>query len=246
MKSFSFLNHCLHSFIDLLFPPLCFHCGHLIEKHSTNLCSSCSTLLQFIEPKGRCLYCFNDMENEKLNICPRCLRKPSIFHRIGAAFDYSGPAASLVKKIKYGNQPYLAKGAGAFLAAQFLQLNWPIPDLIVPVPLSSAHLFQRGYNQSELMAQSMAAILGRPLKNVLGRKNGGYSQAALPFQKRALLDKELFFLKKDADLHDRVILLVDDVMTTGATFFSCGSALLEQSPDKIYGIALCRTGADDD
>lgn len=239
------MKQVIHSFLDFLFPPLCLHCGDLITKKKSLLCTICSNLLQMIEPKGRCLYCFNEMDHEqKQNICPRCIRKSSIFHRIASVFDYIGPAATLVKKLKYGNQPYLAKGAGAFLTAQFIKLNWPIPDLIVPVPLTFPHQFERGYNQSELLAQSIAFILGCPCKNVLGRKYGGYSQAALPHKQRLQLDKNLFFIKKGFDVHDQCVLIVDDVMTTGATLFSCGAALLEQAPEKLYGITLCRTGGD--
>ena len=73
---------------------------------------------------------------------------PSQFHCIAAAFDYVGPAASLVKKLKYGNQPYLVKGMAGYLVAQFNELQWPFPDAIIPVPLSFSHWLERGYNQS--------------------------------------------------------------------------------------------------
>lgn len=239
-----FFAEAANSCLDFLFPPLCFHCEDVIEKRHALLCNSCANLLQMIDPSSRCLYCYNELDTSA-QICAGCLKKTTLFHRMAAVFDYAGPAAALVKKLKYGNQPYLAQGAGAFLAAQFLRMDWPLPDAIVPVPLSSIHRFERGYNQSELMARSMAAILGVPCINALGRQNGGYSQAALPHHQRIQLKDNVFFVKKGVDLHDRRVLLIDDVMTTGATLSGSAAALLEQSPSQLYGLAFCRSGGND-
>ena len=96
--------------------------------------------------------------------------------------------------MKYENQFYLAKGAGAFLAKQFLDLNWPFPDVIIPIPLTFTHFLDRGYNQSELMANALGKIINCPVKNFLCRKNEGYSQASLSYQERMLLKENTFYL----------------------------------------------------
>lgn len=160
---------------------------------------------------------------------------------MGAVFDYYGPAETLVKQLKYSNCPYLAKGAGAFLAYQFHQLQWPKPDLIIPVPLSFTHHMTRGYNQAELLAKSLGKFLECPVDSLLKRHSGEYSQAALDKSKRILLDQGSFYLKRNADIKDKHILLVDDVLTTGTTLNRCAEALLEQCPTSLYGLTFCRS-----
>lgn len=173
-------------------------------------------------------------------MCSVCLRRRPVFDGLAAAFDYAGPAASLIRKLKYSDQPYLAKGCGAYLAAQVLRLEWPIPDAIVPVPLSLSHWFERGYNQSALMAETLSEILKSSVCHALKRKSGDYSQAGLSRQQRVQLDGSTIQLKQGLSLQDKHILLVDDVTTTGSTLRKCAEALLEASPSSIYGITVCR------
>jgi ComF family protein len=150
-----------------------------------------------------------------------------------------GPPATLVKRLKYGGQQYLAIGAGGFIAAQVLRLDWPIPDLIIPVPIPRLRRFDRGFNQSFLLAQEMGKILGRPAREVLVRRSGDFSQAGLSSSERKQMGTNSFALKKGADLIDKTLLIVDDVMTTGSTLNRAAEALLEGHPSAIYGITLC-------
>jgi ComF family protein len=159
---------------------------------------------------------------------------------MAAAFDYIGPAATLVRRLKYADQPYLSKGAGAFLAAQWIHLNWPPPDFLVPVPLSFMHWMERGYNQSRLLCESMSRILNVPIADVLRRKSGDYSQAALSRKQRVEFEHHTIELKKNPSLLGKTLLLVDDVMTTGTTLRKCGEVLLEGRPAKLYSLVLCR------
>src|SRR5262245_34544757 len=115
---------------------------------------------------------------------------------MAAVFDHIGPAATLVRKFKYSNQSYLAKGLAGFMALQFIRLNWPMPDLIVPVPISTAHWFDRGFNQSYLLARSLSDLLSCPVADILKRRSGDYSQAGLKRSDRLKLEKESFLLKK--------------------------------------------------
>jgi competence protein ComFC len=171
--------------------------------------------------------------------CPRCREKPFLGH-FAAAFDYVGPAATLVKKLKYSNQPYLAQGIAAYLVAQFLELHWPMPDLIIPVPLTFTHWINRGYNQSQLLAEEVAKILNRPIQAAIIRESGDFSQAGLSRQQRLALTGESFRLRKHQNLSDKTLLLIDDVMTTGSTLNKCAEALVEQCPTAIYGLTVCR------
>lgn len=228
------------SFLHLVYPTTCLHCSLLLAPSKELLCSSCASLLQLIDPKERCLACFNLKEHEQER-CRSCIDHPLLFYRLAAAFDYEGPASSLIKHLKYYNQPYLARGLAAFLAAQFVNLDWPFPDALIPVPISWTHHFDRGYNQSALLARELAAFLKVPVWDVLKRRSGDYSQAGLNLTQRQSLNGERFTVKADHALEDKTLLLIDDVLTSGQTLNRCAEILLEYYPASLYGLTVCRS-----
>ncbi|MEM1282570.1 MAG: phosphoribosyltransferase family protein [Chlamydiota bacterium] len=142
--------------------------------------------------------------------------------------------------MKYHDMPYLAKGVAATMVGQICRLNWPVPDLIVPVPLTLSRKMKRGYNQSHLIAKEMANMFSCPLSNVLIRNRGGYSQALLRRDQRNRMPSNTFKIKRDADLNEKRILLVDDVYTTGSTLRRCAEALCNGYPREIYAMTCCR------
>jgi competence protein ComFC len=173
--------------------------------------------------------------------CRECRRQPPITERAAAVFDYMGPAATFVKQMKYGGLSYLAQGGGAYMAMQMIKLDWPLPDLIIPMPMPSLKRLERGYNQSALLAESLGKLIGRPVKDIIKRSNGDYSQAGLNHQQRLMLKNDRFkLIKKEIKLYDQNILLVDDVMTTGRSLYCCAEALSAAYPAKIYALTLCR------
>lgn len=229
------------SFLDLLYPPLCLHCNEGLDRSNPVFCRLCLELLSSINPVDRCPYCFSaDFSAEGQQCCLRCSKSPPVLDRMAAVFDYEGPASSLVKAFKYGGQSYLAKGAGAFLAAQFFQLDWPMPDVIIPMPMATLRRIERGYNQSLLLADSLGVILNRPVLDLLKRQSGEFSQAGLTHAQRMQLKSDSFSVKRDLKLYDQCVLLVDDVMTTGSSLNCCAEALRVAYPAKIHGLTLCR------
>ncbi len=226
--------------LHLAFPGKCLHCGLLLPPEPVVLCPGCASLLDLIIPEERCPACFNPLSEHAL-LCSDCLQYPSLFTCMGAAFNYEGPAASLIKRLKYGNQPYLARGMAAFLVAQFDRLGWPMPDAIIPVPLSFGRWLERGYNQSALLADEMGALLQCPVWNALKRKSGDFSQAALSLEQRKALDGSRFKLNPKYPLDGKVLLVVDDVMTSGSTLGRCAEVLNRGNPASLYGLTFCRT-----
>ncbi len=227
------------SFRHLLYPSLCLNCEVVLRHPSHLLCADCLPLLILIDPKERCPRCFSSSYCPEQRLCSECHRQQWILAKSAAAFDYAGPASAIIRKMKYGNQPYLAKDAAAFMVAQLIALEWPLPDLLVPVPISLTHWMTRGYNQSLLLAQHIAELIGRPVSDCLGRKSGDYSQAGLTRQQRLAFEGRTLFLKKE-DLRDKVILLIDDVMTTGSTMNRCANILIEGLPSAIYALTFTR------
>lgn len=222
--------------LDLFFPPFCLHCDSPLEKSAQLFCKGCAGFFELIDPSCRCLYCFS--ENVGKRACPECLEKKRWHVKMGAALDYLGPVASLVKKIKYGNLSYLAKTGAAFMAAQFYRLDWPLPDLILPIP--RRHWFQ-GMNHASLLAMGLSRHLKVPCKPCIKRKVGDLSQARLTKAQRELLPASNFYLKNENILEDKILLLIDDVITTGTTIRHCTETLSGAFPKKIYALSLART-----
>jgi len=228
-----------HEVFQFVYPKTCIHCSERISHEEPLLCVSCSPLLTFLDPSERCPRCFHESSGLKGKLCHQCTKDPSLYYRVAAAFDYMGPASSLIKKFKYENQPYLASGMGALLAAQWQNLEWPLPDAIIPVPLSFTHWLGRGYNQSELLSNELGKILQVPVWNVLKRESGDYSQAGLSISQRRELNGKRFSLKNTHTLQDKTVLIIDDVITSGSTLRRCSEALLEGCPKTLYALSFC-------
>lgn len=192
-----------------------------------------------LDCRARCPKCFSLKLNQNHHACDKCVTKKSLFTAVGATFDYQGPALSLTKKLKYGDMPYLAEALAGFMAAQFMELNWPLPDIIVPVPQSFSHWLRRGYNQSELLSSHLSIILGVPILNILKKSSEDYSQAGLNHEQRLNWSKTAITLKRQELFQDKIILLVDDVFTTGITLEKCAEAILEDCPSSIYALTAC-------
>ncbi len=224
---------------DLIFPPLCLHCNCVRKEGEKLFCVTCSHSMEMIDPTKRCKYCFSNDLNAGM-ICKNCKGYAVVFQRVGSVFDYSGPAATLIKKLKYGSKPYLAEGAAAFMTAQFMKLGWPLPDLVTSTPMAWLKELNRGYNQSKLIAKCFAEFINVPYKDILERNSSGYSQAGLNNVQRRSMKTNPYNLKKSVDISDQRILLIDDVLTTGTTLRKCALVLEGGCPMTIYALTFCR------
>lgn len=232
---------CARAFIRFLYPPFCLHCNQLLDENLNIFCHDCLRLLEFIDPAERCPYCFSSEYSQEKKLCSGdCQIHHGSLCKTAAVFDYVGPGSTLVRALKYGNQPYLAKSASAFMLEQFLNLKWTLPDQIIPVPLPLNRWLNRGYNQSELLAKAFSKLIDRPVSRGLRRKSGDFSQAGLAREQRVQLSGNSFRLINNISIQDKHILLIDDVFTTGTTMQRCAEALQSAHPASIYGLTLCR------
>ncbi|MEC7838848.1 MAG: ComF family protein [Chlamydiota bacterium] len=228
------------SVLDLIYPPQCIHCNEGLTNAQSLLCDVCATMLHPLEPTHRCKYCFSEQCCERTGCCTNCTSKAKVLSGCASVFDYIGPASSIIKKMKYSDMPFLGKGVAAYMFAQFVKLEWPLPDIIVPIPLSLSHKVQRGYNQSALIASELGNYLNRDVVNILKRRNDGYSQAGLKRYQRERLSQAAFQLKENIEIIDKTVLLVDDVYTTGSTLNRSSEAICGGYPKHIYALTFCR------
>lgn len=227
------------SLIHLAFPAKCIHCQAMLPPGSIVLCAVCVDLLDFIQSEERCSTCFRTLQ-ENSPLCHECMQLPSLYFRMGAAFDYTGPAASLISHLKYRNRPSLAKGMAGFLVGQFDRLQWPLPDALVPVPLSFSRSIERGYNQSSLLAEEMGAILQCPVWHPLKRQSGDFSQSSLSLEQRKGLEAKRFKLNPKVGIEGKVLLVIDDLMVTGSTLRCCAEVLSSGNCNALYALTFCR------
>lgn len=174
------------------------------------LCSACAAGLPRL-PEARCPVCA--MPTPDALTCGACLKRPPHFDATAAVFRYEFPLDRLIQSLKYAHRLASADFLGRALAA--LHVTRP-PDMILPVPLSAARLAQRGFNQAVEIARPLARALGAPLEiEHVRRRHDTAPQASLPWKERATNIRHAF--ECDIDVAGKNVLLVDDVMTTGAT-----------------------------
>lgn len=216
--------------LDLLLPPRCAACDDPVGVHG-QLCAACFGRTNFISAPF-CVGCgvpFAAAEQGGVEgLCTGCRGQPPVFRQARAALRYDQQATRLILPLKHGDRTELAQilapmmlRAGAALLAR--------ADALVPVPLHRRRLFERKYNQAALLAYAVGRQAGRPvLPDALRR-----TRRTAPLEKKSPEERArevggsiAVRQSRSAQISGRTILLVDDVMTSGATANVCAAALL--------------------
>ena len=191
-----------------LIPGSCLLCA--ADSAAGLLCPACAADLPQL-PAALCPQCGD--ETTLGERCGACLKDPPAFVRTIALFRYEFPVDRLIQALKYGHQLPLAAWFGARLGQMLVAADH---DLVLPLPLHPSRLRTRGFNQSLEMARPIARALGVAIAPILlSRTRATPPQAELPLKERARNVRGAFACADD--LAGKRVLLVDDVMTTGAT-----------------------------
>ncbi len=159
--------------------------------------------------------------------------------RIRSAVYFEGVLREAVHRLKYYGRTILAEPLGDLMAVYWTQHPMPA-DVIVPVPLHTARLRERGYNQAALLAREMARQVGLALnEQTLVRQRATASQVKLDARQRRENVHDAFRCSGDA-LTGKQVLLIDDVCTTGATLAACAVALHEGGARSVQALTLAR------
>jgi ComF family protein len=229
---------------SFFFPRKCIHCNEPCgEVNKTDdelknyLCTNCLRLFDAQLPPGKDDLFLSQKLFEGLPTRPQLLA--------GFPFIAKGVTQSVVHHAKYADMPKLARFMGRKLARRFPELNY---DTLLPIPLHRTRLGERGYNQSEMIAMGISDVTKMPVakKSWLRRTRQTPSQTGLvTIEDRIKNMHGAFVLGRDGkkEFEGKTILIVDDVMTTGATMASAAEALFEAYPEKI-GILSFSLAAD--
>jgi ComF family protein len=218
--------------LDLLFPPRCVSC----RETGSLLCAKCREKFELVEPP-LCPHCGRPMVSDCL--CPLCQRDPLQIDGVRSVAYFDGTLREAIHRFKYSNLQALAVPLGRLMSDYWEESALPA-EVIVPVPLHTDRLRERGYNQAALLARELGKSIGMPVsENSLVRVRATRPQVELGAQERKENVRDAFYCS-NAELKEKRILLIDDVCTTGATLEACSMALRQVGARSVWAFTLAR------
>ncbi len=225
---------------EAFFPSRCMGCGVLCRDPGVAFCWVCA---QGLWPLQRpwCGQCGRPLEGrpEDPRLCLGCVARPPPYDRLQSAFFYGGPLADAIIAFKHGGHAEYGARLGQMLLNAG-EVRLPTVDLVVPVPLHPRRARQRGYNQARLLAKVVARAANVPLREMLRRVRDTGSQKGRTREERFAELAGSFRATGSRRVEGRRILLVDDVVTTGATVQNCAAALRSAGASEISVVSLAR------
>jgi ComF family protein len=226
-----------------LFPPLCLLCDNEKPRQSRWFCAHCTNALR--------------RNQQQRNACPRCSQNRAFrqctcelawdysFESIVSLFDYDDTVRQIAHEIKYGGKWRLAFDLGRIYAPGIPASLWTNADCVLPVPLHPLRQMRRGYNQADCFARGCLASIPHPpvyLGGMLKRCRHTSTQTKLDKEQRRENLKGAFAVKSEAKaaIMGKRVLLVDDIVTTGATTAECAGAILKAGAASVRVLSLAR------
>lgn len=206
---------------DLIYPPLCVLCKNPLSpiQKKDQICSFCQSTIMPNRPPF-CSLCSRPLADPYSQFCVSCERRPQHFDKAWASCLYNDPMRRLIHLFKYGQKTHLqyffVKLVNEFLEKFHVGLT--DYDLMVAVPLHSARLRERGYNQAHLLAERFSQQWATPLSlGNVARIRNTRNQATLSQKERWTNIHGAFRIKSPSEFDGKKILIIDDLLTTGAT-----------------------------
>jgi ComF family protein len=227
------LSSALRPLVDFVYPPRCPLCGEGIAA-GPGLCATCWDTLEFPGVPA-CVACQTPLSAiDAESVCHACVARPPRHSGIVAAVLYNEPARQLVLRFKHGGRIGLARLMGQLMAARLS--GAPADAILVPVPLHRSRLWLRGYNQSALLAGAVAHHTGLTvLVDALVRTKATRQLGGLGRAERARMLRDSIRIRAGCkeELEGRDVILIDDVLTSGATTSECVRVLLDSGAASV-------------
>lgn len=223
--------------LDFALPPRCAGCGIIVDEvHS--FCGDCWTKVEFLGESG-CVTCGLPLQATEADTCGACLARPPRIARTRAAVAYGELSRGLAIRLKYGRKVAIARTMARYMAPLVEQPGGEA--VFVPVPLHRTRLWQRGFNQSALVARELSRQLAVPI-NPLALKRSKRTpplRGMSPDQRRRTV-AGAFKVADKSDVQGRTVILIDDVLTTGSTAEACARALQRAGAARVELITWAR------
>ena len=230
--------------MDIVYPRKCYACKDKISQDSIDqlICLRCWSKIKkntppFCHSCGRRL----DKSGFAKNICPQCQKRPAHFDRAFSPCVYDGAIRELIHEFKYNGKDHLGRPLSRLMIEFAREYNLPMQmlDYVIPVPLHGKRLREREFNQAEVLSRFIAGEFKKELlSGVLRRHRHTKTQADLQMQERFLNVKDSFSVSKASRIQGKNLLLVDDVLTTGATSSEAAYALKNSGANIVFVLTL--------
>lgn len=230
--------------LDLIFPRNCEMCSGAVDRPSGSICSECLMQLPFLPVEGCCRVCSRPVEGFKGEfLCDECRgRDAPRFDRAVQSIRFEGEARRLVLDYKFRDKVHLAADFAEWVeAAARARLNLASVDVVVPVPLTFTGRFVRGYSQTELVARRLSRSISRRMSCALKRKGSPERQSTLGEKERHANVVGTFAVTRPELIKGRTVLVVDDIMTTGATLSECAKVMKEAGAARVWCVTVARS-----
>jgi len=228
---------------DALYPRECIGCGRLSDRSGRHLCWSCFSRIELLH-SNLCELCGNPLtgDADTAFICGYCRKRKPVFDRARSAARFSGVVRDMLHQFKYQDGLWQTADLTDLIhGALMAQFDYKAIDVVVPVPLYRTRFRERSYNQSFVLARELAKrierrIDGRSLKRVRHTDTQTHYNAA----QRKQNISGAFAVERPEWIRGRTVLVVDDVMTTGATLNECAKTLKKSGALKVFAISVAR------
>lgn len=232
-------KHITEKILNLIFPPVCPLCGEVLKIKTSGACAECRAKISYIKPPV-CLRCGKEIEDGENALCSDCSNHTRSYIRGYPAMNYVDPLPESIAAFKYKNRREYGRFFAGEIARQCGQDILAVqPDVLVPVPVHAAKRRKRGYNQAEILAEELGAILGIPVDASLIRRSvNTLPQKELDHEEREKNLKKAF-ISTDKIVEYKRAVLVDDIYTTGSTVEACTQVLHASGVTKVYYTSIC-------
>lgn len=215
--------------LRVIYPPRCVGCGARLAEDPTPLCHRCRSRLERVEA-DRLAAVLADLPEAQAAL-------DGVFALW--RFDAGGTVQRLQHLLKYGNRPAYGRALGQVIGAAYRETAAPRPALVLPIPLHRVRFYERGYNQSALLAHGVGEALGAPAsEKALTRPRATSSQTNLSRLRRWENVAGAFAVAQPEAVAGRGVLLIDDVLTTGATLSAAARALKQAGAASVHAATL--------
>jgi len=238
------LRRFLQSLKDILYPKTCLACKSKVSTVTDEdlVCKKCYSEIKINLPPF-CFSCGRHLEKNNLNknICPACVRNRLHFDRAYSPCVYDGVAKELIHEFKYRGRDNLGKPLSKIMINFIKEYSLPVNylDFIIPMPLHKTKLREREFNQAEILSMHIAKEFNKDsISNILLRHRQTKTQTELKNKDRFLNVANSFSVDSRSDLKGKNILLIDDVLTTGATSSEAALALKKAGAQTVFVLTL--------
>ncbi len=209
--------------------------NELVETNRYGLCKDCLEEIAFIKNNKVCSKCGKPIDNES-DYCLTCQNNDRYFNRNTSPLAYKGKVIDLIINYKYKYRRYLGKYLATFMIDQYIDARYDA-DIIVPIPSTTLTAKKRGFDHIIELSEIMSERLKIPVaSDVIIKVKETERQALLGGKARQ--ENVLGAYKLCGDIRDKKVLLIDDILTTGATLSEVSRTLLKGKPRNIEGLTL--------